>query len=228
MSRRDSQHESHTTPAEVIARLEALADPVEKAKTAKRVPPDQVIGVRMREVFDLAKQSTGLSLDDVRTLLRDDRYEPRLVAVSILDFRARAKRISDEQRRELFELYLAEHARIDSWDLVDRAAPRVIGSYLLGKDPAPLFELAASSSVWERRTAITAAFQLVRAGEVDTTIRLIDTLLDDPEHFVQTSVGVAIRELNRIAPETGADFVERNADRISSTTRRLMRDARRT
>ena len=66
---------------------------------------------------------------DVRTLLRNDRYEPRLVAVNILDFRARAKRISEEERGELFDLYLSEHAHIDSWDLVDRAAPRVIGNY---------------------------------------------------------------------------------------------------
>lgn len=213
-------------PAEVVAQLQALAGPSEKAKTAKRIPSGKVIGVRMREVFDLARQARGLPLDDVRTLLRDDRYEPRLVAVSILDFRARAKRISDEERRELFDLYLAEHTHIDSWDLVDRAAPRVIGTYMLGRDPTPLFELAASSSVWERRTAITAAFQLIRAGDVDTPIRLIDMLLDDPEHFVQTSVGVAIRELNRAAPETGKEFLAKNAGRVSSTTRRLMRDRR--
>lgn len=215
-----------TTPAEVIARLEEHANPADKAKTAQRIPANRVIGVRMRDVFDLAKQSTGLALDDVRTLLRDDRYEPRLVAVSILDFRARAKRISDAERRELFDLYLSEHAHIDSWDLVDRAAPRVIGNYLLGKDPAPLFALAASATVWERRTAITATFQLIRAGDLDAPVRLIDMLLDDPEHFVQTSVGVAIREVNRAAPEKCNDFLARNADRLSSTTKRLMRDSR--
>lgn len=213
-----------TNSAEVVGRLKALAEPSEKAKTAKRIPPNKVIGVRMRDVFDLAKQAKALPLNEVRTLLRDDRYEPRLVAVSILDFRARAKRISDEERRDLYDLYLTEHAHIDSWDLVDRAAPRVIGTYFLGKDPAMLFELAASSSVWERRSAITAAFQLIRAGEVETPIRLIDMLLDDPEHFVQTSVGVAIRELNRAAPKIGQEFMARNTDRLSSATRRLARD----
>ncbi|MGW0486096.1 DNA alkylation repair protein [Nonomuraea sp. NPDC003214] len=115
---------------------------------------------------------------------------------------------------------------MDSWDLVDRAAPRVIGTYLIGRDHAPLFTLAGSASVWERRTTITAAFQLIRAGDLDTPIRLIDMLLDDPEHFVQTSVGTALRELHRASPEAAREFLARNGERLSSTTRRLMRDSR--
>ena len=51
-------------------------------------------------------------------------------------------------------------------------------------------------------------------------------LLDDPEHFVQTSVGLAIRELNRAAPERCTDFLKHNAGRLSSTTRRLARNNR--
>ncbi|WP_179229222.1 DNA alkylation repair protein [Parenemella sanctibonifatiensis] len=215
------------SPAEVIAQLEALANPEHKASTAKRIPEELVIGVRMREVFDLAKRARDLPLADVRTLLRHELYEPRLVAVCILDFRARLKRISEDERRGLYELYLAEHDHIDSWDLVDRAAPRVIGGYVVGKDPEPLYALAQHPSTWRRRTAITAAFTLIRAGELDAPVRLIDLLLDDPEHFVQTSVGVALRELNRASPKRCEEFLAGNRDRLSSTTKRLMRDSRR-
>ena len=163
----------------------------------------------------------------MRALLRHELYEPRLVAVCIPDFRARLKRISEDERRELYELYLAGHDHIDSWDLVDRAAPRVIGGYLVGKDPEPLYALAQHPSTWRRRTAITAAFTLIRAGELDAPVRLIDLLLDDPEHFVQTSVGVALRELNRASPKRCEEFLAGNRDRLSSTTKRLMRDSRR-
>lgn len=210
--------------ADVVSRLEELADPAEREKIAKRIPIEQVIGVRMRFVFDLAKELTSLPLTVVRDLLRNRWYECRLVAVCILDFRARTKRITDDERRELFDLYLAEHEHIDSWDLVDRAAPRVIGDYLLGKDPAPLFKLASSASTWERRTAITAAFQQIRAGETDTPLRLVDALVEDPEHFVQTSVGVALRELRRASPGETDAFIANNSERLSTTTRRLMKD----
>lgn len=120
------------------------------------------------------------------------------------------------------------HRHIDSWDLVDRAAPRVIGAYLLGRSREPLFDLARSGNIWERRTAITAAFWIIRAGDVDDPLTLVDMLLDDPEHFIQTSVGTAIRELNRITPERIETYLQQNAHRVSPATRRLMADPRRT
>lgn len=213
-------------PDAIIGQLRELADPNERAKIAKRIPLDQVIGVRMKHVFDLAKAHSSMELDEVRALIRSHWYEARLFAVCVLDFRARSRKITDDERRALFEFYLTEHEHINSWDLVDRAAPRVIGSYLLGRSHDPLVELAKSTNLWERRTAITAAFQLIRAGELETPLRLVDLLLDDHEHFVQTSVGVALRELRRAAPVEGAEFVSANASRISPTTRRLMADRR--
>lgn len=211
----------------IIARLRELADPVERNKIAKRVPIEQVIGVRMKYAFDLAKASESMDLDDVRTLLHSDWYEARLVAVSILDARARASPATTQDRRDIYELYLAEHRHIDTWDLVDRAAPRVVGAYLLHRSREPLFDLARSDDVWERRTAITAAFWIIRAGDVEDPLKLVDILLDDPEHFVQTSVGTAIRELNRIDPDRMATYLRQNADRISPATRKLMADRRR-
>jgi hypothetical protein len=50
-----------------------------------------------------------------------------------MDFQARQKATPDRRRQELYELYLRRHDRIDSWDLVDRAAPHVVGGYLWDK-----------------------------------------------------------------------------------------------
>ena len=47
-----------------------------------------------------------------------------------MDKRARRQSTTDVQRHELYELYLRRHDRIDSWDLVDLAAPWVVGRYL--------------------------------------------------------------------------------------------------
>jgi hypothetical protein len=51
----------------------------------------------------------------------------RVGAVSIMDFQARARKTTPERKRELFELYLRRHDRIDTWDLVDRSAIWVVG-----------------------------------------------------------------------------------------------------
>lgn len=214
-----------TTDADqIVRRLRELADPAEFAKTVKRVPAEQVIGVRMKLLFDLAKAQASMDLDEVRLLLRSPWYDARVVAVSILDARARMSPATSDDRRAIYELYLAEHRHIDTWDLVDRAAPRVVGDYLLERSRTPLFELARSGDPWERRTAITAAFWIIRAGDLDDPLALVDLLLDDDEHFVQTSLGTALREIGRVDPARLDEFVTRNAGRISPATRRLMAD----
>ena len=58
-----------------------------------------------------------------------------MAAMCILDFKAR-RRLDDDQRHALCELYLNRHDRIATWDMGDRAAPRVVGGYLAGRAPA--------------------------------------------------------------------------------------------
>lgn len=163
--------------------------------------PHLVIGVRMRDVFDLAAAHVGAGLDEVEELLEQPHYETRLVAVSILNAKARDRRAAPEDRRAWASLYLAHHDRIDLWDLVDRAAPRVVGGWLLGEDDRSVLDrLAASDAPMERRTAITACFWLVRHGELDDALRIAGRLAHDPEHLVRTNVGVALREVGRRDP----------------------------
>jgi hypothetical protein len=66
-----------------------------------------IIGVRMKHLFDLAKAESAMELDEVRSLLRYPLHEPRVVAVSILDFRARRSASDTDERRALYEFYLA-------------------------------------------------------------------------------------------------------------------------
>nr|WP_308115124.1 MULTISPECIES: DNA alkylation repair protein [unclassified Rhodococcus (in: high G+C Gram-positive bacteria)] len=70
---------------------------------AKRVDRSQVVGVRMKHVFDLAKANAHLDLESVRDLLRSRWFESRMVAVSILDARARRKAPGDPERKHLYE-----------------------------------------------------------------------------------------------------------------------------
>lgn len=83
-----------------------------------------------------------------------------------------------------------------------------------------LFDLTRSPVIWERRTAITAAFWLIRAGDLDDPLALAEPGLED-EHLIQTSVGTALREIGKIDRARRDDFLAANYKRISATTRRI-------
>ena len=103
----------------VLAGLRDAATPEEHAKVHRRVggPPELVVGVRMRDVFALATAHRDAGLDEVAELLDQPWYEVRVVAVSILDAKARSRRATQSDRSAWASLYVAGHDRIDTWDL---------------------------------------------------------------------------------------------------------------
>ncbi|MBU8829744.1 DNA alkylation repair protein [Mycolicibacterium goodii] len=210
--------------AQIHAALDGRKSSAEKEKIVRRLPPESgldAIGVRMKEVFDTAKEWTDLDLAGVQGLLSSRWYEMRMVGVSILDFKARQRGLGDDARRPLYEIYLDNHEFINVWDLVDRAAPRVIGWYLLDKSRQPLFDLARSDRAIERRTAITASFWLIRQGDLDDPLKLAELLLDDSSELVAKPVGTALREVGKIDQQRLLDFLAIHRDRMSRPTLRL-------
>ena len=212
------------TAKDVRAALEAAASVDQRDKIQQRMTDEsiRVIGVRMGTVFAIAKANTGMPLTEVDRLLDSDAYEERMVAVSILDFKARTK---NADRAALYDLWIRRLDRIDTWDYIDRSAPRVVGGYLLDRPRDALFELARSDNRWHRRTAITAAFWIIRAGDLDDPLALCEILAADPEHLVQTNVGVALREIGRVDRERLDEFLARRGADLSAQARRTARTA---
>ncbi len=174
---------------------------------------NRVIGVRMKKIFGLAKENTDMSLDEVEKLLEEPWYEARMGAVSILDYKARKKKITEEDHRELYDLYLNRHDRINTWDFIDRSAPHVIGGYLykFNKSRNILYKLAESENVWKRRTSIVATGYFIRKGEPDDTFRIAGMLVHDDQEMVQKAVGTWIRHAGQQAPEKLQHFLETHA-----------------
>jgi 3-methyladenine DNA glycosylase AlkD len=198
-----------------IGELRGLQSDAERDKIRRYFRVDdagnQVIGVRMKHTFDLAKAYAGMPLREVSALLDSPYYEARMGAVSILDFKARGKRTTDQQRQELFALYLARHDRINSWDFVDRAAPRVVGWYLLDRPRDVLYDLARSPDVWRRRTAIVATWFLIRHGDLDDTYAIAQILLHDPEDLINKAVGTSLRYAGDVDTPRLTRFLDEHA-----------------
>jgi 3-methyladenine DNA glycosylase AlkD len=165
---------------------------------------DVFIGVRMGDVFKLAKQAIDMPLDQVEALLESELHEARAGACSIMDKKARRKKTTEKDRAALYELYRRRIERINNWDLVDLAAPWVVGGYLFDKDHAPIYELAKSKNQWERRTAIYATGYIIRQGELNDTYTLAELLINDDEELINDdeelihkAVGGWIREAGK-------------------------------
>ena len=112
---------------------------------------------------------------EIELLLESDDHPVRVGAVSIMDWQARDRKTPAERRRELFDLYIRRHDRIDTWDLVDRSAIHVVGEYLVDKPRDILDELARSAKPMERRTAILSTYAFIRRNQLDDTYRIAET-----------------------------------------------------
>lgn len=204
------------TPDGLVAALQELAG-VQDTKADDHDDDFQKLGVNPGRVFKVAKQFTDLTADELESLLESPIYEIRLAAVSVMDFQARAKRTSDAQREAIFDLYLLRHDRINSWDLVDRAAPYVVGGYLADRPRDVLDRLARSDNPWERRTAIVATYYFIRMDEVEDTFRIAEALVHDDHRFVQMAVGSWVREAGKRDLDRLLRFLDDFADSMPRT-----------
>lgn len=204
--------------------LRAEGSAADLANVRDRLPPDdEAFGLRMGTLFATAKRYTGMPPDEIDRLLDHPAYEPRMAAFCILDFKAR-RRLTDDQRRELYDLYLRRHDRITTWDMVDRSAPRVVGGYLSGRSKAPLRELAGSDEPLRRRTAITAPLYFVRAGtdeDIADSYPIAGELAADPEPVVHNAVGIFLKHAGTRDQQTLVDFLDEHAESMSRAAVRL-------
>ena len=212
------------TAAQFVKRLESCRPSTarEYAKADKEGydKDDLFMGVGMGQVFAVAKEFMAMPTSEIAILFKSTVHEVRVGAVSIMDFQARNKKITEPTKKELFDLYIKNHGKINSWGMVDRAAPYVVGGYLFDKPRAVLYKLARSKNIWERRTAIVSTYYFIRQGEVSDTFKIAELLVNDKEHFIQTAVGSWIREAGKKDPQRLLDFLDKYASTMPRTALR--------
>jgi 3-methyladenine DNA glycosylase AlkD len=181
---------------------------------------NEVMNVRMADVFAAAKHYKLMPVEQIAILLKSKIYEVRLGAVSIMDFQARDKKTTEDQKKKLFDLYIKSHKRINNWDLVDRGAPYIIGGYLQNKPKTVLYSLAKSSNPLERRTAIVSTYFFIRQNQTDDTFKIAAMLVHDKEEQVNMAVGSWIREAGKHSPGQLLAFLDKYAATMPRITLR--------
>ncbi|HEX2181271.1 MAG TPA: DNA alkylation repair protein [Rubrobacteraceae bacterium] len=211
-----------------VERLEAHRSPEELEKRRRYFKTgqgqygegDEFMGVRMGQVFGLAREFVEMPPGEIERLLESPIHEVRAGALSIMDKQARRKRTPESRRRELFDLYLRRTDRINNWDLVDVACPYVVGGYLFDKPREVLYELARSENLWERRTAIVSTSYFIKQGDVDDTFEIAGMLLDDDEDLIHKATGGWLREAGKQDLQRLLSFLDRHAATMPRTALR--------
>jgi 3-methyladenine DNA glycosylase AlkD len=156
---------------------------------------DRFRGIRVPELRKLARAHQDISLTDAERLLHSAYHEDRLLALLILV--GQFAEGDEATRADIYARYLSHTRWINNWDLVDASAPYIVRAYLSDRSPAPLYQLARSRSLWERRIAVLATFHFIRRGRFDETLAIAEMLLPDREDLIHKAVGWMLREVGK-------------------------------
>ncbi len=167
---------------------------------------DIFLGIRVPAVRKLAKEYKNLPLDEVLSLLKSPYHEIRLFA--LISFVDAFDRGDESTQKKIYDLYLANTRYINNWDLVDLSAPNIVGMFLLTKSRKPLYQLAKSKSLWERRIAVLATFSFIKNNQFDDSLKIAEILLKDKEDLIHKATGWMLREIGKRDIECAEEFLK--------------------
>jgi 3-methyladenine DNA glycosylase AlkD len=162
---------------------------------------DVFIGVRVPELRKLVKEYPDITIKEVMQLLRSSIHEERLFALLML-----------------VSKYSKGNTKfINSWDLVDGSAHQIVGAFLMDKSKEPIYRLAKSNNLWERRIAILATFHFIKYDNYSETLKISKILLTDDQDLIHKAVGWMLREIGKRHMSTEEIFLKKHHKRMPRT-----------
>ncbi|NTV58260.1 MAG: DNA alkylation repair protein [Deltaproteobacteria bacterium] len=156
---------------------------------------DLFLGITVPQLRKVSKECDAVPIGEAEALLKSTIHEERLLALLIL---IRKYNGEDESgKKGVYTLYLKSTRWINNWDLVDLSAPNIVGDFLMSRNRRPLYRLAKSPVLWERRVAILATHRFIRERQFDDTLEISEILLRDKEDLIQKAVGWMLREVGK-------------------------------
>lgn len=206
---------SFYTAREVQKRLKKLGDPEHAAVSQRffKTGPgeygegDIFIGIRVPVLRKLVKEYKDLPASEIKILLGSPIHEERLLALLLLVHKF--EKSDDDIKKNIYDLYLKSTKFINNWDLVDTSAEHIVGAYLTDKSKRPLYRLAKSNKLWERRIAIMATFHFIKRHAFSETLKISDMLLADRHDLIHKATGWMLREIGKRDLETEERFLKK-------------------
>lgn len=191
------------TALEIRQRLRRLADP-EKAKVLRRFfktgpgeygEGDRFLGIVVPVIREQIREFSDTAVSEVVKLLKSPVHEERLLA--LLLFVRKFEKGDEALKQKIYALYLKNTRSINNWDLIDLSAEKIVGPFLADRKRQPLYHLAVSKSLWERRIAILSTFHFIKNHEFADTLKIASILLRDEHDLIHKAVGWMLREVGK-------------------------------
>jgi len=167
---------------------------------------DRFLGIRVPTLRKCVREYRVISLGDTLELLKSPFHEARLLALFILAAKYSSARLVAEQKA-IYQSYLNHTEFINNWDLVDCSAEHIVGAYLFSRDRKPIYQLAGSRSLWDRRIAVMSIFHFIKRDDFSDILAMAELLLDDHEDLIHKAVGWMLREVGKRDRNTEEEFL---------------------
>ena len=213
--------------AEDVKRAMQKVASAEKAKIAMRFFKtgegqygfgDQFIGIIVPQQRVISRKFE-LNLKEMQKLLESPVHEHRLVALFILI--KNNKKLKDEKsKKEIFDFYLRNTQYINSWDLIDLSAEKIMGEFLIdksSKEKEIIYKFAKSESVWERRIAMLTTFQFIKNKKFEDTFKIAEILMNDKHDLIHKAVGWMLREIGKRDQNAEEKFLMKHYKKMPRT-----------
>jgi len=156
---------------------------------------DKFLGIRVPVLRKLAKEYQTITVEEAGRLLKSPIHEERLLSLFIL-IHIYSKG-EEAVKKGIYKLYLNNTKFVNNWDLVDASAEHIVGNFLLNKGKNPIYRLAKSEDLWERRISIMSTFYFIKHGQYSETMKISKVLLHDNEDLIHKAVGWMLREVGK-------------------------------
>lgn len=168
---------------------------------------DIFLGITVPMLRTLANRYQSLAFNETLQLLKSRIHEERLLSLLILILKYRKVDLSE--KRKIYKAYLNHSKYVNNWDLVDVSAKHIIGDFLKDKDRTPLYKLARSDSLWERRIAILSTFHFIENNDFEDTLKIAEILISDPHDLIHKAVGWMLREVGKRDRDSEERFLKK-------------------
>jgi 3-methyladenine DNA glycosylase AlkD len=176
---------------------------------------DRFLGIRVPVLRRQIRQFRDVAPEDVLELLASSFHEERLFALLLLV--DKYQRGTDREKAWIYKHYLANSQYINNWDLVDSSADKIVGAHLQQRSRKPLYQLAKSKSLWERRIAIVATFHFIRQNDFRDALAICELLINDEQDLIHKAAGWMLREVGKRDIEAEKAFLDRHCPAMPRT-----------
>jgi len=137
-----------------------------------------------------------VSLKNLLYFIQSKYHEYRMFGLQCLVYKYERCN-TEEERKEIYDIYIRNIKYINNWDLVDVTCPKIVGEYLKDKDRDILYRLANSKDIWKQRIAVISTFAFIRSNDFKDSLNICEILVNHDHDLIQKAVGWTLREVGK-------------------------------